>query len=1393
MKNFKTLLVRIGSTIAPPPIRRTLRSFSLCATLLLTTLLSTGNVWAADEVKVTFDFATTASADWGIPTSGTNTKETSFTKDGYTIKLSATTNYKQNSGYLILGKNGSTLTMPAFSWTTTKILVYGHSGASGSVKQNIFVGETAVSTETTGANNVTNTYEINSDYQAAGNIYVFKVTSAHNTQIDSIEIYGPASTTPEIAFQSEGNAITELDFGTVELNSGYVSKTFTLVGANLTNGVRLITNNGALWSVSPTALILPESDGTINKTITVYISTDKANGVTAGVKDSYLYAEWADDPKPEGSKNDTLQLLCELVEPVPPTDFSIDPDIVSLEPGQTEQLSTKGWLPMNVTNTAVTWESDDESIATVDANGLVTAVATGFATITATSVADPSITATRNIEVKAHVVAPGAYDIVPNSTFFNTTANGSITGDAADLTYSGTQNDITVTYAKGSQSNMYINGSQTRVYNGSVMTFSVPAGFAITAIAFTADGDNWVGVHTADVGNMTDNKNWAGNANSVTITFRGTCRITNIKVTYAIASAVATPTISGETPFLGTTTVSMNCATDGTTIYYTTDGSDPTNESTPYTAAFTIDATTTIKAIAYDLGEHSAVETKTFTKATIYSVEDALGVIDALNEGAKTPDSVYVTGYVKSISEIDVESYFNATYLIQDAGVNHELTVFRGKNMNNTDFTSEDQLQVGQLLIIKGILQKYKNSGTGVITPEFIQGNYIVERVPKGGVASIALGGELTKTSGYEAGDNISVAGLTAIATYANGFMEDVTAEAVWTIDGDAEGTILSASEQHTIRATYEGKYAEDAYDFEANEHAVTFADPANGSLVIKYAGSPITTGDEFTKNSVLTVEVTPDTGYQLETLTANGDDIKDTKSFTVVTENVVVAATFAEIQHVYSVVGNGAVIATGWDETATETEMTLNAGVYSYKVQSVVLQAGTNYEYKIVEDHSWDVSFPQDGNASFTVDKDGRYDVTFTLNESTKAYAASPELKEEILLNRKFAVLGDFNGWSATAVEVAPDAATASFVVNFDAAGDKAFKVQVNGAWLSNASTYHRAHTGASDITENNSNNMTLQVDLPGEYTFTWTYATNALEITFPALPTYTLTLHIATLPNIGVLEADLFAAVQFESFDNDPDHDFVMYDNGTLVMSGEFVDGTVVDFENFESQTYKFVKWSDDESTTFYHGIDIDQNKEVTMYVTPITFDAQIASHDVSKGTVEIVSANPLPMSEILNPSSTWSFTVNAIPAQGYKFLGWGNFELEKAVGENPEYDWYNGAYKTLEEYFAEKHEFYTSMVDLGDALTDPDEIAHRDYLSQVFSVSATFTAQQIAVDYEDITLDLVNEKYTLKAFFTEDSGTAIGNTADDVQATKVIENNQLIIIKNGVKYTISGSKIR
>ena len=85
--------------------------------------------------------------------------------------------------------------------------------------------------------------------------------------------------------------------------------------------------------------------------------------------------------------------------------------------------------------------------------------------------------------------------------------------------------------------------------------------------------------------------------------------------------ALASPTISGNTTFTESTQVSLS-GPDGAEIHYTTDGTVPTAESALYSEAFTLSATTTVKAIAIKDGQSSEVASRVFTKS---SNDDGMG------------------------------------------------------------------------------------------------------------------------------------------------------------------------------------------------------------------------------------------------------------------------------------------------------------------------------------------------------------------------------------------------------------------------------------------------------------------------------------------------------------------------------------------------------------------------------------------------------------------------------------------------------------------------------------------------------------------------------------------------------------------------------------------------
>lgn len=110
--------------------------------------------------------------------------------------------------------------------------------------------------------------------------------------------------------------------------------------------------------------------------------------------------------------------------------ISSENDVRTIEVGQTLQLSAKVY-PLAALQD-VTWSSNDSSIATVDENGLVSAVSAGNVVIVATSVADTSITQSCSL-----IIQPSEPEVIlPESITINSENNiNSIrVGETTELT-----------------------------------------------------------------------------------------------------------------------------------------------------------------------------------------------------------------------------------------------------------------------------------------------------------------------------------------------------------------------------------------------------------------------------------------------------------------------------------------------------------------------------------------------------------------------------------------------------------------------------------------------------------------------------------------------------------------------------------------------------------------------------------------------------------------------------------------------------------------------------------------------------------------------------------------------------------------------------------------------
>ena len=92
---------------------------------------------------------------------------------------------------------------------------------------------------------------------------------------------------------------------------------------------------------------------------------------------------------------------------VPMTKLSVSPELASLVVGESVTLSVSH-EPVDATVMSVVWSSSDEAVATVSADGVVTAVGVGDATVTVADSTQPSVMASATIHVSAPVPAPKA-------------------------------------------------------------------------------------------------------------------------------------------------------------------------------------------------------------------------------------------------------------------------------------------------------------------------------------------------------------------------------------------------------------------------------------------------------------------------------------------------------------------------------------------------------------------------------------------------------------------------------------------------------------------------------------------------------------------------------------------------------------------------------------------------------------------------------------------------------------------------------------------------------------------------------------------------------------------------------------------------------------------------
>lgn len=379
-------------------------------------------------------------------------------------------------------------------------------------------------------------------------------------------------------------------------------------------------------------------------------------------------------------------------------------------------------------------------------------------------------------------------------------------GGGAGFEYTIAPITFSFSNAYGHPSNEHI-----KVYGSSSITFS---GATITKIVITATSDSYIKTWSDGTDKITvseEKATWKGSANSVTLknTASNQARIKTIAVTYekdANAPTAESLTISGTasntTYYVGDTPSAEGLGViatynDESTKDVTSSVSWSFEPDTIQSNTNSVTATASYEGIAAITTYNITVNSIANTEESAYTVAQAYELIDN-NRGLS--EEVYVKGI---ISQIDIynSTYGSITYWISDDGTttSQQFQCYGGLNIDGTQFTSINDLKLGSVVVVKGLLKKYNT------TYEFDKNNVIVSNDESNArtIESITIDGEATKTY-YNIGERLSVEGLTVTANYSNSSTVDITEGVEWTFNPE---TIAKNTTQVTATATYREVY----------------------------------------------------------------------------------------------------------------------------------------------------------------------------------------------------------------------------------------------------------------------------------------------------------------------------------------------------------------------------------------------------------------------------------------------------------------------------------------------------------------------------------------------------------------------------------------------------------
>lgn len=235
-----------------------------------------------------------------------------------------------------------------------------------------------------------------------------------------------------------------------------------------------------------------------------------------------------------------------------------------------------------------------------------------------------------------------------------------------------TMDKIELTVASDADFSNQIDG--VSISNGSIST---------SMTLMPSDGDSWPANSYYKI-----EFHWS----STTTSNRG-MDIQKVELVAANVSSVATPVFSIPSGrYTEAQNVAISCETEGASIYYTIDESEPTAASTPYSEAINISSTTTLKAVAVKDGESSAVITATYTILTVTPTT----IADFL--AAEESEDVYyeLTGTISNIANTTYGNFdlTDATGTVYVYGLTSTFQTSNDKSFTSLGLVDGDKITI---------------------------------------------------------------------------------------------------------------------------------------------------------------------------------------------------------------------------------------------------------------------------------------------------------------------------------------------------------------------------------------------------------------------------------------------------------------------------------------------------------------------------------------------------------------------------------------------------------------------------------------------------------------------------------------------------------------------------